>query len=95
MPSVTIHALLFELVSPPGTYLIAWPDENGHGRWCRHSHPDKTLLDVEPGHRIVHGWKVYEVARVKPYRTSECREETRYPWVRSGREYLSCSEQRG
>ncbi len=77
-----ITALQFELAGGPCTrYLIAWLDENGDGRWCRHAHPDKSLLDVEPGDVIVHKRTQYTVLRVRPYRTNECRDESAYAWV--------------
>lgn len=85
-----IYALLFDLEGPPqgSQQLIAWIDEYGCGAFSHHAHPNKTLLDVEPGHVIVHRRRQYVVSRVKPYRTSECCEVRRYPWVRSGRVYL-------
>ena len=83
-----IHAILFQIDAPSDKFIIAWLDDDGKGRWCQHAHPSKTLLDVEPGHVIVHKRTQYVVRRVKPYRTSECLDDSQYPWVRSGRAYL-------
>ena len=84
----TIHALMFEVEASSATFLIAWLDDDGNSRTCHHAHPSKTLLDAEVGHVIVHKRRPYRVVRVKPYRTSECRDETQYPWVTSGKEYV-------
>jgi hypothetical protein len=83
-----IHALLFDLECPATKQLIAWIDQHGNGKYTQHAHPSKTLLDVEPGHVIVHKRTQYVVRRIKPYRTSECLDDSQYPWVRSGRAYL-------
>ena len=94
--NVQIYALLFEIEdeSAAGTKcLIAWLDATGNGRWCHHAHPTKTLLDVEPGHVIVHKRTPHQVRRVKPYRTSECRDESQYPWIQSGRAYVMGQDQ--
>lgn len=85
-----IHALLFDVEHFGGQpsrgtiRLIAWFDDRGESRFCRHAHPEKTLLDAEAGHVIVHRRRThYRVRRVKPYRTSECKDETQYRWRRS------------
>ena len=91
-----IDALMFELDEPDADstrYLIAWLDEQGNGEFCCHAHPSKTLLDVEPGHTVVHKKRTqFLVRRVKPYRTSECHDESQYPWVRSGRASLAADQ---
>ena len=83
-----IHALLFDLECPPpaSRRLIAWIDEYGSGKHTQHAHPSKTLLDVEPGHVIVHRRRQYVVTGVKPYRTSLCKGEQSYPAVKSGQQ---------
>ena len=89
--AIAIYALLFEVAPPSKTgsmSLIAWLDAHGNGRYCHHAHPNKTLLDVEPGHTVIHQRKQFRVLRVKPYRTKECRDEAQYPWVQSGRDYV-------
>ena len=83
-----IHALLFDLECAASKQLIAWIDQHGNGKYTQHAHPSKTLLDVEPGHVIVHKRTQYVVRRIKPYRTSECLDDSQYPWVRSGRAYF-------
>ena len=87
----TIHAIMFEVegrTTSSATFLIAWLDDDGNSLTCHHAQPNKTLLDAEVGHVIVHKRRQYRVVRVKPYRTSECQDETRYPWVRCGRDYV-------
>lgn len=85
-----IHALMFDLESPPppSRQLVAWLNEDGDGLATRHAHPDKTLLDARAGDVIVHQRKQYVVSAVKPYRTSLCRDESQYPFVKNGREFL-------
>ena len=81
-----IYAMMFQVENDQTTgttYLIAWIDDNGYSKTCYHSHPNKTLLDVEPGHIIIHNKQKtrYQVVGLKPFRTSECRDETAYEWV--------------
>ncbi|MBT4867248.1 MAG: hypothetical protein HON53_19260 [Planctomycetaceae bacterium] len=85
-----IHALIFDLEYPPpaSKQLIAWIDQPGNGKHTQHAHPSKTLLDVEAVHTIIHRRQQYVVTGVRPYRTTQCKDETRYPTVKSGREWL-------
>jgi hypothetical protein len=76
-----IHALIFDLeCQPPASMqLIAWIDQHGNGKYTQHAHPNKTLLDVEAGHVIVHRRHQYVVTGVRPYRSSPCKDEARFP----------------
>ena len=53
--------------SPAGMYLVVNPDQNGNGRWCHHSHPDRTVLDAVVGDVIVHKRTPYRVLAVQPF----------------------------
>ena len=85
-----IHALIFDLECPPpaSKQLIAWIDQHGNGKYTQHAHPSKMLLDVEAGHVIVHRRQQYAVTGVRPYRASQCKDETQYVAVVSGRDWL-------
>ncbi len=83
-----IHAMMFQVENEAtncDTFLIAWLDENGYSQTCYHSHPNKTVLDIEPDHIIIHNHKKnrtrYRVVAKRPFRTSECKDETAYEWV--------------
>jgi hypothetical protein len=65
---------------PASKQLIDWIDLHGNGKYTQHAHPSKTLLDVEPGHVIVHKRTQYVGRRIKPYRTSESLDDSQYPW---------------
>ena len=81
--------MLFELETVDGGLieLIIWPDANGNGTDTSPAHPDRTLMDVGAGDVIIHHRTAYDVRRVKPYRATDCRDETEYPWVACGRDY--------
>jgi hypothetical protein len=41
--------LLNAPASPAGMYLVVNPEHDSNGRWCHHSHPDRTVLDAVAG----------------------------------------------
>jgi len=85
-------ALMFDLRANNGRTgrLIAWLDESGNGKHLKHTHPSRPLKDAKAGDRVVfHGRHILTVLRVKPWRTTECRDETEYDWVRSGADWES------
>ena len=86
--TVKIHALIFELESESSKSLIVWPDENGNGQFTHHAHPEKTMLDLEAGHTVVNSGNAHVVRSVKPWRTSLCKDESSYPTIRCGRDWL-------
>lgn len=53
--------------SPAGTFLVVWPEADGNGKWCHHSHPDRTVLDAVAGDILVHKRTPYRVVAVQPY----------------------------
>jgi hypothetical protein len=87
MTSHKVLALMFELRAENGRtgVLIAWLDQLGQGKHLRHSHPSRTLLEAKAGDRLVFkGQHLLTVVRVKPWRATDCRDETQYDWVTSG-----------
>ncbi len=85
-----ILALMFELRARNGSTesLIAWVDRLGDGKYLKHTHPDRSLLDAKAGDRVVfRGQDVFTVLKVKPWRTTECKDETQYHWVTCGRDW--------
>lgn len=85
-----ILALLFDLERVDGlrVLLTAWLDDSGNGEFLTPVHPDKTLLDVTAGDDVIHNRETrYTVRRLKPWRTSECKDERAYSEVRCGREW--------
>ena len=81
-----IHALQFhvERVDAPTddtVFLIVWPEESGNGRYCHHSHPDKTVMDAKAGDVLVHKKRVrYRIKAVKVFRSSLCLDDTAHEW---------------
>ena len=75
---------------PKSLQLVARLD--GDRRYTKHAHPDKTLLDAKAGDVVVNQRKQYGVTAIKPYRTSLCRDESQYPFVTSGREFLESTK---
>ena len=91
MPSSrTILALLFELLDDDGKIwlLIAWLDQRGNSKYLYPMHPDKTLLDVTRGDPLTfkRGTRL-TVRRLKPYRTSECKDDSQYSEITRGRDW--------
>lgn len=83
-----ILALLFELAAEDGRIwtLIAWIDARGNSRYLYPAHPDRCLLDVTAGDLLIFKQtKKLTVRRLKPWRTSECRDETAYREIVCGR----------
>jgi len=64
--------------------LIAWLNESGNGKHLKHTNPSRSLKDARAGDRVVFRDKhILTVLRVEPSRTSECKDETEYDWIRS------------
>jgi hypothetical protein len=85
-----ILALLFELEDDDGKIwlLIACLDQYGNSKFLYPMHPDKTLLDVSAGDPLTFKGKVrLTVRRLKPYRTSECKDENAYRGIVCGRDW--------
>lgn len=82
-----IHALKFELEAQNGVIseLIAWIQPDGNGQFLYPAHPARTLLDVVAGDVLIHrNQHQLVVRRLKPWRTSECRDDTQYSEIESG-----------
>lgn len=82
-----ILALLFDLKSTQGktAQLIAWPDATGNGEFLRAEDPARNLLQMRTGDSVIFKDRYrLTVVRVKPWRTTECRDDTAYDWVESG-----------
>ena len=79
--ATTIHALIFDVeCTPPASgQLVVWLDEHGNSKHTQHSHPNKTMIDVEVGHVVIHQHTQYVVTGIRPYRTSLCKDESQYP----------------
>lgn len=72
-----INALKFQLEADRGTIeLIAWIQEDGNGKYLVPAHPDHSLMDVQAGDVVVFKRKPMKVVRLKPWRTSERKEDT-------------------
>ena len=74
-----IYALLFELKTDDGGIwlLIAWLDRFGNSKSLLPAHPDKCLLEMRAGDVVTFRRKdILVVKRLKPWRTSECKDET-------------------
>ena len=85
-----ILALLFEVIAESGDIrsLIAWLDETGNSRFLYPVHPERTLLDVTAGDALIYKREIrLVVRRLKPWRTSECKDETAYQEVICGRDW--------
>ena len=85
-----ILALLFELESDNGSIclLIAWLERHDNGKYLEATHPDKTLLDVRAGDRVTFKRKyLFSIRRIKPWRTTECKDETQYTEIECGQDW--------
>jgi len=85
-----ILALLFEVIAESGDIrsLIAWLDETGNSRFLYPVHPGRTLLDVTAGDPLIYKRETrLIVRRLKPWRTSECKDEAAYREVTCGRDW--------
>ena len=83
-------ALMFDLRAENGNVgtLIAWLNESGQATHLKHSHPQRSLLEARAGDRLVfRNRHVVTVLRIKPWRTTECRDETQYDWIKSGMDW--------
>jgi hypothetical protein len=83
-------ALMFDLRAENGRTgtLIAWLDESGNGKHLKHTHPSRSLKDAKAGDRVVFKDRyILTVLRVKPWRTTECKDETEYDWIRSAADW--------
>ena len=73
--------MLFELQTNNGRLwqLVAWINESGNSRYLVSAHPDRTLLDVQAGDVLIYKQTHHlTVRRLKPWRTTECKDETAY-----------------
>ena len=78
--------------SAPGriVLLIAWLDASGNSRFLVPVHPCKTLLDVRVGDMLTFQRKEhFVIRRLKPWRTTECRDETEYAEIVCGADWES------
>ena len=85
-----INALKFELESGDGKIieLIAWIQDDGNGKHLVPAHPDHCLLDVRAGDVVTYmRKKLMTVRRLKPWRTSECKDDTQYGEITCGRDW--------
>jgi len=67
-----MHPLYFQIEPLTGPqsanmYLVVWPESGGNGRWCHHSHPDRTVLDAQSGDVLVHKRRQYRMQRVQRF----------------------------
>jgi len=51
--------------SPGGMFVVSGPEADGCGRWCHHSHPDRTVLDAQAGDVLVHKRRQYRMQAVQ------------------------------
>ncbi|GAB5440757.1 MAG: hypothetical protein Fues2KO_11060 [Fuerstiella sp.] len=81
--------MLFRLRAEDGTWcdLIAWLDRHGNGKHLWPYHPNKTLLDVRAGDIVIFRREQFRVLRLKPYRTSEAKDESQYSEITCGRDW--------
>ena len=85
-----ILALQFDVEAEDGSMklLIAWPDASGNGKLLVPAHPGKTLMDIKAGDVLIFNRKErFVVKRLKPYRTSEGKNDTEYAEIVSGAEW--------
>lgn len=84
-----ILALKFELQSNLGTVdVIAWVDEHGRGKFLEAVKPELTLMTVKAGDTVRHnGTDFYMVKRLKPWRTSEAKDDSDYSEVVCGQDW--------
>ncbi len=91
-PRRKILALKFELESDSGgiVELIAWLDEYGNGKYLYPAHPDRCLMDMKAGDMVIFKRKdQLSIRRLKPWRTRECKDDTQYGEIVSGRDWES------
>jgi hypothetical protein len=89
-PHRKILALLFELETDDGkiVLLIAWLDAYSNSKYLVPTHPDKNLLDVGPGDMLTFKRRdSFIIKRLKPWRTTECKDDTQYREVSCGRDW--------
>ncbi len=82
--------MLFELQANDGSLwqMIAWINEFGNGRYLVPAHPDRTLLDVQAGDVLIYKCTHHLTVRwLKPWRTSECKDETAYGEIVCGSDW--------
>ncbi len=78
----------FELESDTNIVeLIAWIQSDGNGRYLVPAHPSRTLLEMKAGDVVIFKRKPHDVRRVKPWRTSECKDDTQYSEITCGRDW--------
>ena len=91
MPAIRkIHALIFQLQAENGGIwlLIAWIDRFGNSQYLLPAHPDKTLLEMRAGDVVTFRRKeILLIKRLKPWRTSECKDETEYTEIVCGEDW--------
>ena len=86
----TIKAIRFAVEADDGKVfeLIAWLEQDGNGKHLKPSHPDHSLLDVRVGDRVTYmRRKVVTVRSIRPWRTSECKDDTQYTDISCGRDW--------
>jgi hypothetical protein len=82
-----ILAMKFQLESNEGKIveLIAWLQRDGNGKYLCPTHPSRTLLEVTAGDLLTYKRSEHLVIkRLKPWRTSECKDDTEYSEVETG-----------
>ena len=94
MTTRKIHALKFELEADTGIVeLIAWLEKDGNGKHLLPAHPDKCLLDMPAGDVVTFQRRqTMTVKRLKPWRTSECKDDTQYAEITCGRDWEAGNE---
>ena len=89
-PKRRILALIFdwETVDSQNWLLIAWLNSRGNSKHLVPAHPDRNLLDVKAGDVLTFKRKeILTVKSLRPWRTSECRDETQYTEIRCGADW--------
>jgi len=82
--------MLFELKTNDGgiRLLIAWLDRFGNSKYLLPAHPDKCLLEMRAGDVVTFRRReILVVKRLKPWRTSECKDETEYSEIVCGEDW--------
>ena len=83
-------AAMFELEDQHGRrrLLIAWIRDDGNGEFLLPAHPDRTLRDVSAGDVVIFNrQESLRVRRLKPYRTTECKDDQDYQEIGSIQEW--------